>query len=117
LESIQDGKAKFSSDYAELTIPLERIDEVDLANANAGDAKATPTDVRAWLPDGGNVTMQLTQWDAKTCTGTSPNFGTATFSPDAFARIEFNLQAPERSTPDTDNPDSDSDTPEQEGNQ
>jgi len=117
LESIQDGKAKFASDYAELTIPLERIDELDLANAQAVKPKPAPTDVRAWLPDGGSVTMQLTAWNAKTCTGTSPNFGTATFSPDAFAKIEFNLQAPERSLSDSDGTDNESDSPDQEGNQ
>jgi hypothetical protein len=117
LESIQDGKAKFSSDYAELTIPLERVEELDLANTSAGQATAAPANVRAWLPDGGNITMQLTQWDAKTCTGSSPNFGTATFSPDAFSRIEFNLQAPERSAPDADNSAPDTDNTDQEGNQ
>ncbi len=37
--------------------------------------------------------MQLIHWDSKTCTGSSPNFGNATFSPDAFARILFNLSA------------------------
>ena len=52
-----------------------------------------PENIRAYFPEGGNVTMQLTQWDAKGCTGTSPNFGKATFSPDAFAKITFNLNA------------------------
>jgi hypothetical protein len=117
LESIQDGKAKFASDYAELTIPLERIDELDLANANADTAKPSATDVRAYLPDGGAITMQLNQWNSTACTGTSANFGKASFSPNAFAKIEFNLQAPERNTPDTDNSDNDSDTPDQSGNQ
>jgi hypothetical protein len=117
LESIQDGKAKFSSDYAELTIPLERIEYLDLANTGSGQAKSASTNVKAWLPDGGNITMQLTQWAAKTCTGSSPNFGTATFSPDAFTRIEFNLQAPERNAADVDNSNTDTDNTDQEGNQ
>jgi hypothetical protein len=93
LESIEDGKAKFASSYAELNIPLERIDQVDLASAHSEQAKPAPSDVRAYFPEGGSVTMQLMRWDAKGCTGSSPNFGKASFSPDAFARILFNLPA------------------------
>lgn len=93
LESIQDGKAKFASAYAELNIPLERVEQIDLATAHSEQPKQMPADVRAYFPEGGSVTMQLTQWDAKGCTGSSPNFGTASFSPDAFAKILFNLPA------------------------
>jgi len=93
LVSIHDGKAKFSSSYAELTIPLERIDQVDLSSAHSDEAKPAPSDVRAYFPDGGSVTMQLMQWDAKGCTGSSANFGKASFSPDAFSRMVFNLPA------------------------
>ena len=93
LESIQDGKVKLSSAYAELNIPLERVSQVDLAAAKSDQAKPDPSDVRAYFPEGGSITMQLTQWDAKGCVGTSPNFGKATFSPDAFAKIMFNLPA------------------------
>ena len=93
LTSIKEGKMKFSSSYAELNIPLERIVQIDLAAAHGDQSKPTPTDVRAYFPEGGSVTMQLMQWDAKGCTGSSPNFGTANFSADAFTRILFNLPA------------------------
>ncbi|HEX4084437.1 MAG TPA: hypothetical protein VHY22_05990 [Chthoniobacteraceae bacterium] len=93
LESIQDGKAKFSSSYAELNIPLERIEQVDLSGAHTDQAQQGASDVRAYFQEGGSVTMQLAQWDASGCTGSSPNFGKATFSPDAFSRIVFNLSA------------------------
>jgi len=91
LVSIQDGKAKFSSSYADLSIPLERIEQVNLSSAHSEEAKPAASDVRAYFPDGGSITMQLMQWDAKGCTGSSSNFGKASFSPDAFARILFNL--------------------------
>jgi hypothetical protein len=93
LETIQDGKVKLSSAYAELNIPMERIGQLDMAPAHSEQAKPDPSDVRAYFPEGGSITMQLTQWDAKGCIGSSPNFGKATFSPDAFARIMFNLPA------------------------
>jgi hypothetical protein len=93
LESIQDGKAKFGSSYADLSIPLERIEQIDLSDAHSSQAKGSPNDIRAYFPEGGNVTMQLLQWDAKGSTATSPNFGKASFSPDAFSKILFNLSA------------------------
>jgi hypothetical protein len=107
LESIQDGKAKLSSAYAELTIPVGRINEVDMAVAHSDQAKPAPSDIRAYFPGGGIVTMQLTQWDAKGCVGSSPNFGQATFSPDAFERILFNLPAQQQNqSPDDSDTDS-----------
>lgn len=93
LESIRDGKARLSSSYADLNIPIERIEQIDVASDHADQAKQVASDVRAYFPEGGSVTMQLTHWDAKGCAGSSPNFGKATFSPDAFAKIMFNLSA------------------------
>jgi len=93
LENIQDGKAKFSSSYAELNIPLERVEQIDLSGAHSDTAKPSPSDIRAYFPEGGSVTMQLIQWDAKACLGSSPNFGKATFSPTAFAKMLFNLSS------------------------
>jgi hypothetical protein len=95
LESIQDGKAKLSSAYAELNIPMERIEQVDMATAHSDQAKPTPSDVRAYFPEGGSVTMLLDSWDPKQgCIGSSPNFnGKASFTPNAFTRILFNLPA------------------------
>jgi hypothetical protein len=111
LESILDGKAKLSSSYAELNIPLERVDQVDLATAHSDEAKPEASDVRAYFPEGGCVTMQLTQWDAKGCTGFSPNFGKASFSSDAFAKILFNL--PAQQNDDSDDSDANSDNSDQ----
>jgi hypothetical protein len=112
LESIQDGKAKFSSSYAELNIPLNRVEQIDLATAHSDHAKPGTSDVRAYFPEGGSLTMQLKQWDTKGCTGSSPNFGEASFSPDAFARIMFNLPAQQQNE-DSDDSDLDSDSPDQ----
>ena len=112
LESIQDGKAKLVSAYAELNIPMERIEEISLLTGHSEQAKLTASDVRAYFPEGGRVTMQLMQWDAKKCTGSSLNFGTATFSPDAFARILFNL--PAQQNQDSDDSGIDNDRADQE---
>jgi hypothetical protein len=115
LESIKDGVAKFSSSYAELSIPIARVSEIDLSASHASVAKDTPTDVRAYFPEGGAVTMQLSQWDSKGALGVSPNFGRATFSPNAFARLLFNLPAQQQTT--TDDTSVDSDNQDQGGDQ
>ena len=112
LEAIQDGKAKLSSAYAELSIPIDRIDQVDFAAAHADQAKPDPSDVRAYFPEGGSVTMQLNQWDEKGATGSSPNFGKASFSPGAFARILFNLPAQQQNQ-DANDSGADGDSPDQ----
>lgn len=116
LEAIQDGKAKFASSYAELNIPLERVGQISLSNANSDQAKPSPGDVRASFPEGGEVTMQLSSWDSKGCVGTSSNFGKATFSPDAFARILFNLPAQQQNAG-ADDSDLDNTSPDQSGDQ
>jgi len=114
LEAIQDGKAKLSSAYAELSIPIESIDQIDFATAHADQAKPDPSDVRAYFPEGGSITMQLDQWDEKGSTGASPNFGKATFSPGAFSRILFNLPAQQQNQ-DADDSAAGIDSPDQGG--
>jgi len=112
LLSIEDGKGKFTSSYADLSIPLDRISQIDLATDHTDQAKSAPSDVRAYFAGGGSVTMQLMQWDDKGCTGASPNFGKASFSPDAFAKILFNLPTQQQNQ-DSEESDFDSDSPDQ----
>ena len=91
LKEIRDGKVKFASSYAELNIPLERIQEMDFASAKAEQPKPAAGAVRVVLPDDGSLTLDTLSWNAKACTGASANFGKASFSPGAFTRILFNL--------------------------
>lgn len=91
LKKIEEGKAVFSSSYADLTIPLDRIEEIVMSSEGADQAKKGPSDIRAYFTDRGSVTMELDSWDSKQVNASSPNFGKATFSPDAFQRLLFNL--------------------------
>lgn len=91
LKGIQDGKVTFASSYAELKIPMDRIQEMDFAAAKATTPKAAAGSVRVMLPEEGSITMDALSWEAKSCTGLSPNFGKAIFLPGAFSRILFNL--------------------------
>ena len=106
LKSIENGKAQFASTYAELTIPLDRVDEILMATEGADQPKRNAGDVKAFFANRGSLTMQLEQWDGKQAVASSPNFGKATFSPDAFQRIVFNLEQPAPDEDPTDTADS-----------
>ena len=47
--------------------------------------------MRAFFAGRGQVTCALEKWDDKGVGAKSPSFGAATFSPQAFERLQFNL--------------------------
>ena len=112
MKSIRDGQAQFASSYADLTIPLDRVEEISLSSEGADQAKRNAGDVRAFFASRGSVTMQLEKWDNKEATASSPNFGHASFSPDAFQRIQFNLDKQPATTEDLPMPDESEQTAE-----
>lgn len=113
LKSIQDGKAVFESSYAPLTIPLDRVEEITLSSQGANQAKRNAGDVRAYFTNRGSVTMHLETWDEKQASASSANFGHATFSPDAFQRILFNLDQQAAATDDLATSSDNGDQPEE----
>ena len=58
LKKIEDGKVIFASSYADLTIPLDRIEQIDMSTQGADKPKQNPNDVRAYFADRGSITMQ-----------------------------------------------------------
>lgn len=91
LKSIENGKALFASSYADLTIPLDRVEIITMSTEGTDLAKRGTSDVRAYFAGRGSITMTLESWDGKEAVSTSPNFGKATFAPAAFQRLKFNL--------------------------
>jgi hypothetical protein len=91
LKSIENGKAIFASSYADLTIPLDRVEQITMSSETTDVAKRGPGDVRAYFAGRGSITMALESWDGKQVAASSANFGKAVFSPDAFQRLQFNL--------------------------
>lgn len=104
LKSIENGKAIFTSSYADLTVPMDRIEEISMSGEGADQAKRNAGDIKAWFAERGSITMQLESWDDKQATATSPNFGKASFSPNAFQRLQFNLNRAPASSDSTDVP-------------
>jgi len=91
LKGIKDGKIAFTTSFASLDIPLERVGQIELAQAKIEKPVLVPGEVRATFAGRGSVTFTLENWDANQVTGYSPNLGRMKFSPAAFSQVEFNL--------------------------
>ena len=92
LAAIRDGKASFSTGFAAMEIPLERVQFVELAApANAATNAPADNDVRLFFADRGHVTLSLAAWEQKKVRGRNASFGDATFTSAAFNQIQFNL--------------------------
>ena len=93
IDRIQDGQMLVSTGKSRLTVPLNRVKQIELAGAPSETNPSTQTDTRAWFRRGGSLTFQLERWTANGVEITSPNFGKATCSPAIFERIVFGPKA------------------------
>ena len=94
LVSVQDQKVIFVPTIIgeEYAVPIEKVAIIELAGA----APVTPIeplegDIQAHFINGGSVTFKLQGWGLGEVSGESEILGNVTFRPDAFSRIEFNL--------------------------
>lgn len=91
---IDKGIMRVKTSYAELRMPVSRLKTIALKPVEREEAMLKNGDVRAWFPDGSRVVFRLDSSTAEGLRGFSQNFGEATFKPEAFNRIEFNLYDP-----------------------
>jgi hypothetical protein len=91
LQTIRDGVLAFTTSFATMSIPFQRVAQIQMAGEKVEQAKRNAGDVRAFFTQRGNVTFQLEQWDDQQVTGSSQNFGKLKFVPEAFQTIQFNL--------------------------
>lgn len=78
---------------AKLVVPLNRVKQLELSLANAGNTANQPADTRATFRGGGSLTFQLERFDPASLTISSPNFGHATLHPGALERLSFGPKA------------------------
>jgi hypothetical protein len=93
--TIENGVITVNSPLGEVKLPVSRLRTVALKPVEAERCKRRNGDVRAWFDDGSSIVFLLESSDDETITGSSQNFGTATFRTAAFNRIEFNIYSPE----------------------
>ena len=95
VSAIHDGIITVNSPLGEIKLPVSRLRTVTLKPVDAERSKRRNGDIRAWFHDGSSIVFNLESSDDETLTGSSQNFGTATFRTAAFNRIEFNIYSPE----------------------
>lgn len=93
--SITDGVITVKTPLGEVKIPAARLRTVALKPGILERCKRRNGDIRAWFPDGSSIVFRLDEVGDGTLTGSSQNFGSATFKIAAFSRIEFNIHSPE----------------------
>jgi hypothetical protein len=94
LEGIHDRKLNIVTPHTRLSIPLERVSQLLLAENQSKPAAPAPETVRGLLNPSGSVSFKIEAWDDEKVTGHSPNFGPLTFDPKWFHEIQFNLHRP-----------------------
>jgi hypothetical protein len=94
VQNIRDGALAVATAFGPLTIPLERVTQINLAGARGKLAVVRDGDVRAALADRGVLTFRVKEWNDRHVSATNAHFGSAQFNPAAFSRLDFNLQRP-----------------------
>jgi hypothetical protein len=82
----------------DLTIPLERITRVALTKPEAKPEAKRPWEVRAHFAGGAAVSFDLKQWEGRTLSGRSRNFGPVAFDAQHIRRLQFNLGASQKTS-------------------
>jgi hypothetical protein len=102
LKGIRAGKAQMTTPFANLELPLDRINVIEFGAAHTKTNAPSANDVRVFFAGRGRLTMRVERWDDLQMAGSNPYFGKARFLPWAFSAIQFNLdkQKPNTATPD-----------------
>lgn len=91
LKSIKDNKVTFKTEYADMSIPIERVKEIITALDSRHRARRRGNDVRLFFESGDSVTLEITKIAANEIEGETENFGKAKLSLNAFKKIQFNI--------------------------
>ena len=92
--AINDGVVTVQTPLGKVGLPVERFRTIVLKKADPAKCPPADGDIRAWFPDGSYMVFRLIGAANGSLTGSSPNFGTATFQLAAFNFIEFNIHDP-----------------------
>ncbi len=91
LKSIVDDKVIFKTEYAEMNIPLERVEEIVTASSSRHRARRRSKDMRCFFPNGDSLTIDLKDIKNGIIEGTNGNFGATTLKLNAFTKLQFNI--------------------------
>jgi hypothetical protein len=92
--AIDQGVITVKTPLGEFKLPVERLRTIALKKTDLERAMLRNGDIRVWCPDGSSLVFRLDSVGDSTLSGSSQNFGTASFKLAAFNRIEFNIHDP-----------------------
>ncbi|MFA6290305.1 MAG: hypothetical protein WC637_00915 [Victivallales bacterium] len=93
LKSINDGQITFDTEFASLTIPLERVKNISVSGEGAQVAKRNANDIRLFFNNDERLTANLAKIADGKVTAKSENFGSGDFLLNAFRKIALNIYA------------------------
>lgn len=89
--SIRDGQVAVKTPLGDIRLPVARLRTVALRKVEPERSIRRNGDIRASFADGSSMVFRLDGVSEGTLSGSSQNFGSATFKLAAFNRIEFNI--------------------------
>lgn len=92
---VEDERLHVKTPFRDVKLPLELLKSISLPKADLERSKREKGDIRAWFPNGNSIVFRLESVGDGTISGSSQNFGNATFKTEAFNRVEFNIYNPE----------------------
>jgi len=93
VEKLENGQLFVSATATKLTVPLNRVKQIELAGTGVEAGNAAPHEMRASLRRGGTLTFRLENWTTNGVEITSTNFGRVLCSPWVFERVVFGPKA------------------------
>ena len=91
LVGIKNGETSFKTEFATLTVPINRIQHLTLGTEDQGRARRRENDVALKFHGGGSMTIALEGFKDGTFMGKSENFGTISADAAAFGLMTFNI--------------------------
>ena len=91
LRTIENGVVVFSTDYAELKIPMQRVARIKTAGKKIRRARRNTGDAQLFLEDDCVMTLAVASINDGVVKGESENFGEITVKINAIRSIHFNI--------------------------
>ncbi|MBN1863309.1 MAG: hypothetical protein JW808_00245 [Victivallales bacterium] len=91
LQTIDNNLAKIKTEYAELSVPLERIKHLQTASSRRHLARRNSGDARFFFPDGRCLTFDLAKIADGKLIGRTENLGDVQIALDAFKSFDMNI--------------------------
>lgn len=93
LKSINDGQITFETEFASLTIPIERAKNIRISKEGTQVAKRNANDIRIFFNNEEYLTADLVKISDGKIMAKSENFGSGDFQLNAFKKITLNIYA------------------------